>query len=133
MDCRRDVGVLFAAMDVQTVDTILVGTLISKFSARLVFERRIASREGVRGSFRSNLTLRGRRRPTIHKSKPLQAFGVSCLLFVAQEFGLPAPSPFSPFSSSSSKRKFRGTLAPIMAVTEVFCRCSTLTVSLGDS
>ena len=28
---------------------------------------------------------------------------------------IPAPSPFSPFSSSSSSRKFRGTLAPMFA------------------
>jgi hypothetical protein len=29
---------------------------------------------------------------------------------------VPAPCPFSPFSSSSSSRKFRGTLAPMFAV-----------------
>lgn len=28
---------------------------------------------------------------------------------------IPAPRPFSPFSSSSNKRKFRGTLAPMFA------------------
>ena len=28
---------------------------------------------------------------------------------------VPAPSPFSPFSSSSSRRKFLGTFAPIIA------------------
>lgn len=28
---------------------------------------------------------------------------------------IPAPMPFSPFSNSSSRRKFRGTLAPILA------------------
>ena len=28
----------------------------------------------------------------------------------------PAPSPFSPFSNSSSKRKLRGTLAPIVTL-----------------
>lgn len=29
---------------------------------------------------------------------------------------LPAPRPFSPFSNSSSSRKFRGTLAPMVAI-----------------
>ena len=34
---------------------------------------------------------------------------------------LPAPSPFSPFSSSSSRRKFRGTLAPMSARVQLLC------------
>lgn len=32
----------------------------------------------------------------------------------------PAPSPFSPFSSSSSRRKLRGTFAPILEIEEGF-------------
>jgi hypothetical protein len=43
---------------------------------------------------------------------------------------LPAPRPFSPFSSSSSNRKFRGTLAPmfpdrVRREAVVYCRGCT--------
>lgn len=42
------------------------------------------------------------------------------------EIALPAPRPFSPFSSSSSKRKFRGIFAPIVRRCTMSVTTSTL-------
>lgn len=37
------------------------------------------------------------------------------MYMITRKLSLPAPKPFSPFSSSSSRRKFRGTLADMIA------------------
>ena len=59
----------------------------------------------------------------INKSSPLSrpyeqasVYSQHSTLNQVQLSAIPAPRPFSPFSSSSSRRKLRGTLAPMFVV-----------------
>lgn len=65
LDGRRDVRVVGAAVDVQAVNTVLMGTLVPTCSAKAaVVEVGGGSREGGPRLYRSNSTSRGRLRPT---------------------------------------------------------------------
>lgn len=109
------IRVFIAAVDVHTVDAVLVcalltlaATVLSDLDVGFVCVR-VEDRVWCRSSCSSS----SHRHQTSHTSMPLAACQsrrtLSTLLF-----NLPAPNPFSPFSSSSSSRKLRGTLALIL-------------------
>lgn len=78
---------------------------------------------------RSSSTSKGHHRPPSHMSKPLRHRHVSRLdPSNVCPSNVPAPRPFSPFSSSSSKRKFRGTLAAMLSsyARYLLCRLTRL-------
>lgn len=66
-----DVGIVIATMDVEAIDTVLVGTLAQSCSVRSVAEGIGAPREAVPGSFRSSWTSRGHPHLIIRTSMPL--------------------------------------------------------------
>lgn len=73
LDGRRDVGVAGAAMDIQAVDAILMGTLVQICLAKVeIIKVGGASREGALGWYRSNSTSRGRLHPTSRMSMLLR-------------------------------------------------------------
>ena len=95
---RRGVRVIFTAVDVKVVDSIFMST--------------------VRGSKNCPVPIRHHHIITFS-----QAIGTGlCILILARhpsffqydKNSIPAPSPFSPFSSSSNNRKFLGSFAPIV-------------------
>ena len=108
------IGVVGPAVDVEAVDAVLVGAL--------GHVRRGYDDPGV-----DVLTCGGPRivpfqfdmRRSSPSANPYEQASddnhlVSARIGVASTDVLPAPRPFSPFSNSSSRRKFRGTLAPIV-------------------
>lgn len=101
-------------MQTDTVDTVLVNAL----QAQSVFDSRwkMVKHTHVvdQGLCRSSLTSTGRLRCQDHTSMPLYTLSNAFSSILSSRI-VPAPRPFSPFSNSSSRRKFRGTLAPMFA------------------
>lgn len=62
---------MVAAVDVKAVDTVLMGALVQAWSAKVVAEGRLSSREGVPVLCRSNSTSISRLHLTAHTSMPL--------------------------------------------------------------
>lgn len=72
------------------------------------------AREVDRGWCRSSWSLADRRLRLGHTSMLLRCCQYMYSVWTCCKRVVPAPSPFSPFSSSSSSLKFRGTFAPIL-------------------
>lgn len=120
LDGGRLIGVAVTAVDIDAVDAVLVGALRKTGSAS----------PSVRIGELVRATHVGRSKDCAIPVGHHQVIAVrqtigTCLCTRSISLGpghekrgivrLPAPSPFSPFSSSSSSRKFRGTFAPILS------------------
>ena len=108
---RWYVRVIVATVDVQAINSILMRALT--MSALVVKVEEKSLREEAQGWFHSSLTSTGHPHQRAHMSMPLSSHINSVLLLICRCSYEPAPRPFSPFSSSSNRRKFRGTLAPM--------------------
>lgn len=112
LDLWRVIRVVWAAMKRNAVDAVLMNALCTKKSAC------------SRGVWCGILTWGGPRivpfQSDINRSSPLSrpyeqasVYSQHLSRIQLQLSAIPAPRPFSPFSSSSSRRKLRGTLAPM--------------------
>ncbi len=95
LDRRRRVGVMVTAMDVEAVDTILVGALMPMRSAKDVAEGTECAREVVPVSFRSSWTSTDHLRQIVRMSMPLTKV-VSHVTPACSTMSLTGPKPFLP-------------------------------------
>ena len=113
---RRNIRIVTAAVDFEAVNSILVHAL---WYCKLQSEGQPLGTY-VRRSKYSTIPVCHKKIVTIFKSIGTRLF---CLLVKASLFNwrenIPAPRPFSPFSSSSSNRKLRGTFAPIVRLMQI--------------
>lgn len=115
-DIRRDIWVLLAAVDLEAVDSVLVHALITDLAIEMGESFQYKHEEAL-GLSHSSSTSASRRHLGDHTSKPLSWVSLGP---IERCYGIvPAPRPFSPFSSSSSNLKFRGTFAPMMKLSGV--------------
>lgn len=86
---------MVAAMDVEAINTVLVGALMPICLAKDVAEGRECAREVVPISFRSNLTSTDHLRQIVHMSMPL-ARVISRVTPACWTRSLTGPKPFLP-------------------------------------
>jgi len=128
MYCRRDVRIVVPAVKLQTIDSIFVNALQELMEKVYLLATRVLRAV----DFGSSLTCGGPRMVpfqsdiimSLPSDRPYEQASIIVKIHQSVSYAgrlhkvcdqgsrnSPAPSPFSPFSSSSNRRKFRGTLA----------------------
>lgn len=122
LDGRWLVWILVAAVHLQGVDSVLVDALEDSQSAFAHISERERSRRTCGGPrivpFQFDMS---RSSPSARPYEQASRIQFSSVQIAAADnsilgVSVPAPSPFSPFSSSSNSLKFLGTLAAMMTV-----------------